>query len=736
MTMAPETLRSATAFEAAEDTSLALPSDNKLRSGPQRVLDQVHTIKRSKSKHGKNGSLSPSPTSSTAQNLSVFAEFGSFKFSPSRANGTFSRSNTNVSSGLSKGINFQKSRSLSTKSMGRRHVSTSSQWEQRFHSTTWPQPPNSLKPSRSDPALAPPLSPLAPAPAPVPAPVMRAKGQVMQSQQTLQTRVNRSSVYSMTNGTTNMTNSQTRIVRPPSSQSHNESKMSLIRTTKTELQSGVNSSVSMSDLTLKEAVEFLSHSEENYQQCGASFIQHATFKEDRPKQEVLALGGIPPLVSLLRSPNPRVSQSASAALRNLVFRDHANKLEVQQCSGIGKALQLLKETDSTETQKQLTGLLWNLSSADELKEELIFTALPVLTENVVVPFTCWSDSSANNNIHPEVFHSATGCLRNLSCAQKKERQAMRDCRGLIDSIMNYVQSCVVEDNPDDKSVENCACILHNLTYQLETESPECFAKYNTVTDGAAAGKKSPIIGCFSPKSGKVQKEFLFDATRDMPEDSAPTGVKWLCHPKAMHIYLSLLGSSQKDATLEACCGALQNLTANNVQGLPGSSAMSQILVQKLRALHYIPSLLKSPNSSLQKTAISLVGNLSSTSSLHTPMARQLLPELTSLLTSGTRAMGNSDDTIASTCNTIRVLLPADPEVSKKVLSSELVGSLADISENESFPKGSKAASLLLHNMWQEKNLQGPLKKLGLGKQLFVNDTTTAAFKSVHVIESD
>lgn len=61
--MAPEPLRSAMTFGGVEDTSLALPSDNKLHSGQQRVLDQVHTIKRSKSKPGKNGSLSPSPTS-------------------------------------------------------------------------------------------------------------------------------------------------------------------------------------------------------------------------------------------------------------------------------------------------------------------------------------------------------------------------------------------------------------------------------------------------------------------------------------------------------------------------------------------------------------------------------------------------------------------------------------------------------------------------------------------------
>lgn len=42
----------------------------------------------------------------------------------------------------------------------------------------------------------------------------------------------------------------------------------------------------MADITLKEAVEYLTHSDENYQQCGATFIQHATFKEEHTKQEV------------------------------------------------------------------------------------------------------------------------------------------------------------------------------------------------------------------------------------------------------------------------------------------------------------------------------------------------------------------------------------------------------------------------------------------------------------------
>lgn len=57
----------------------------------------------------------------------------------------------------------------------------------------------------------------------------------------------------------------------------------------------------------------------------------------------------------------------------------------------------------------------------------------------------------------------------------------------------------------NQSVENCVCILHNLTYQLEAECPECFQKYQPQVDSEFNSQKSPI-GCFSPKSAKAQKE--------------------------------------------------------------------------------------------------------------------------------------------------------------------------------------------------------------------------------------
>ncbi|XP_041860422.1 plakophilin-1 [Melanotaenia boesemani] len=720
--MVSEPLRSATAIGIAEDTSLALPSDHNLSSGQQRVLDQVHTIKRSKSRQSRNGTLSPSPTSLTPTTL-TYSEFGAFKFSPTKVNGTFSRTSSAMSAGYDKAMHTQRSRSTSARTTAGRHVSNSGTWEQQISISNWPQKPNGLKPSRSDPALVPPFSA-------VPVATMKAKGQTAQNQNTVQARGNRQSTHSKINGTY-ITTSQTRMVRPPSIHSHNEGKMGTLKISKIGQTSAVNSGLNMSDLTLKEAVEFLSHPEENYQQCGATFIQHTTFNEDSTKAEVLQLRGIPALVTLLRSPNPDVSQVAAGALRNLVFKDQKNKLVVQDCGGIAKALQLLQETDSTETQKQVTGLLWNLSSADDLKKELTATALPALTKNVVMPFNSWSDSSGSSHIDPSVFYFATGCLRNLSCGIKNERQAMRTCPGLIDSLMSYLQSCVAEENPDDKSVENCACILHNLTYQLEQECPESFSNYYPQKETQAESKKSPTVGCFSPRSSKAQKEFCFDESQALPGNGAPSGVKWLCHPKAVDVYLALLSSSQNDATLEASCGALQNLTAS---GERGSTAVSQILIQKLKSLFLLPSLLKSPNQTLQKTALSLLDNMSRPSSLQASMAKFVLPELTSLLSNGAKQMGNSDEAIATACSAVRRLIVADNEVSKKVINSDLVYSLAELSENESLPKGSKAASVLLYSIWSEKNLQSIVKKLGMNKSLFHNEKTTAAHQSVQIIE--
>lgn len=60
---------------------------------------------------------------------------------------------------------------------------------------------------------------------------------------------------------------------------------------------------------------------------------------------------------------------------------------------------------------------------------------------------------------------------------------------------------------------------------------------------------------------------------------------------------------------------------------------------------------------------------------------QILPDLISHLSCGPWETGVSDDTLATACTSVQTLMLANPEVSKKFINSELVSSLADLSEN-------------------------------------------------------
>lgn len=57
----------------------------------------------------------------------------------------------------------------------------------------------------------------------------------------------------------------------------------------------------------------------------------------------------------------------------------------------------------------------------------------------------------------------------------------------------------------------------------------------------------------------VQRHFDFPVV----EDPQPNGAGRLIHSSTLQNYLSLLATSQREETQEACCGALQNLTAHD-----------------------------------------------------------------------------------------------------------------------------------------------------------------------------
>uniref|UniRef100_A0A8C5LZ57 Plakophilin-1 n=1 Tax=Leptobrachium leishanense TaxID=445787 RepID=A0A8C5LZ57_9ANUR len=476
-------------------------------------------------------------------------------------------------------------------------------------------------------------------------------------------------------------------------------------------------------MTIEKAVEQISYQNEKLQISGANYIQHTCYQDENAKHLVYQSNGITKLISLLRSSNENVQLAGAGALRNIVFKNSPNKIETSRQGGVREAVNLLRKTPNHDIQKQLTGLLWNLSSTDQLKDELVKEALPVLNESVVIPYTGWSDSPMSGQIDPEVFFNTTGCLRNLSSADVG-RQAMRNCPGLVDSLMLYIQRCVASNCPDEKSVENCACILHNLSYHLDSEVPNKYTQLNEQMSRNQQTEKTST-GCFSNKSEKVQNN---NFELPLPEEDAnPRGANILSHSSAIKTYLALLGQSKKDSTLEACAGALQNLTASKGQM---SNGMSQIIGLKERGLPQISHLLQSENADVVKTGTSLLSNMSRHPALHKPMSSQVFPDISRLLSQTSGSTSNSEDVLSSACYTMRNLVMAEPQLAKQNMSGNLLGNLVNLCKTGSSPKAAEAARLFLTDMWAQKELQGLLKQQGLDKSIIGSLTSTALRNAV------
>ncbi|XP_020858870.1 plakophilin-1 isoform X1 [Phascolarctos cinereus] len=722
MTLNHSPLKTALAYECFQDqdnSTLALPSDQKMKtgtSGNQRVQEQVMmTVKRQKPKSSQSSTLTHSNRGSMYDGLTDNYNYGTT--SRSSYYSKFQAGNGSWGYPIYNGT-------LKRDTDNRRFSSYSQMenWNRQYNrgncNTIGPGSDiyfqQNIKASRSEPDLY--CDPRG---------TLRKGYSGNKSHKTIQ---NRYSFYSTCSGQKPVKKCP---VRPPSCTSKQDPIYIPPISCNKDLSFGhsrasskiCSEDIECSGLTIPKAVQFLSSQDEKYQAIGAYYIQHTCFQDESAKQQVYQLGGICKLVALLRSPNQNVQQAAAGALRNLVFRSSTNKLETRRQNGIPEAVNLLRRTGSTEIQKQLTGLLWNLSSTDELKQELINEALPVLTDRVIIPFSGWCDGNSNmsrETVDPEVFFNATGCLRNLSSADAG-RQTMRNYPGLIDSLITYVQNCVAASRCDDKSVENCMCILHNLSYRLDAEVPTRYSQLEYNTRNTFTDKSS--TGCFSNRNEKMMNN-----NYDLPlpeEETKPKGSNWLYHSDAIRTYLNLMGKSKKDATLEACAGALQNLTAS--KGLM-SSGMSQLIGLKEKGLPQIARLLQSSNSDVVRSGASLLSNMSRHPVLHKAMGNQIFPEMTRLLSSQTGNTSNSGDIMSSACYTMRNLMTSLPQMAKQHFTSSMLNNVVNMCRSGS-PKAAEAARLLLADMWSNKELQGVLRQQGFDRNMLGSLTGTNVLRN-------
>ncbi|XP_078064834.1 catenin delta-1-like, partial [Mustelus asterias] len=207
---------------------------------------------------------------------------------------------------------------------------------------------------------------------------------------------------------------------------------------------------------LPEVIAMLNYKLDAVKLNAAAYLQHLCYRNDKVKTEVRRLKGIPVLVELLDHPKKEVHHGACGALKNISYgRDPDNKKAIKNCDGVPALVRLLRKARDMDLNEVITGTLWNLSSHDAVKMEIVEHAVPALCDEVIIPHSGW-ENEPNEDSKPRhvewegVLTNTAGCLRNVSSEKKEARQKLRECSGLVDSLMHIVQSEINQKDVDSK----------------------------------------------------------------------------------------------------------------------------------------------------------------------------------------------------------------------------------------------------------------------------------------------
>ncbi|XP_063145195.1 catenin delta-1 isoform X2 [Candoia aspera] len=471
----------------------------------------------------------------------------------------------------------------------------------------------------------------------------------------------------------------------------------------------------------------------------AAYLQHLCYRNDKVKTEVRKLKGIPVLVGLLDHPKKEVHYGACGALKNISYgRDQDNKIAIKNCDGVPALVRLLRKARDMDLTEVITGTLWNLSSHDSIKMAIVDNALHALTDEVIIPHSGWErepseDSKPRHMQWESVLTNTIGCLRNVSSERSEARRKLRECDGLVDALLYIVQAEIGQKDLDSKLVENCVCLLRNLSYQVHREIPHA-ERYQEAPINAANNTGPHAASCFGAKKGKDEwfargKKQTEDPSTDIvdfPKRPTPAkGYELLFQPEIVRIYISLLKESKTPAILEASAGAIQNLCAGRwTYGRYIRSALRQE-----KGLSAIADHLTHDSERVVKAASGALRNLAVDSRNKELIGKHAIPSLVKNLPGGqqTLAKNLSEDTVISVLNTINEVIADNLEAAKKLRETQGVEKLVLINKSGNRSEREvRAAALVLQTIWGYKELRKPLEKEGWKKsdfQVNLNNTS-------------
>uniref|UniRef100_A0A8C2ER15 Plakophilin 4 n=1 Tax=Cyprinus carpio TaxID=7962 RepID=A0A8C2ER15_CYPCA len=489
------------------------------------------------------------------------------------------------------------------------------------------------------------------------------------------------------------------------------------------------------DPDLPEVIHMLQHQFPSVQANAAAFLQHLCYKDNHVKTEVCRLGGIKHLVDLLDHKVLEVQRYACGALRNLVYgrTTDDNKIAVRNAGGVPALLRLLRTTVDTEVRELVTGVLWNLSSCDALKMTIIRDALSSVTNTVIIPHSGWSSTDFHDEhklkLHSSVvLRNTTGCLRNLSSAGEEARKYMRSCEGLVDSLLYVIKACVSTSDFDSKIVENCICILRNLSYRLELEISPSWLTANQELDGlmgSESPRKEADYSCWGRKRRKNKNllEEQWDGVGPIPGFSkSPKGAEMLWHPSVVKPYLTLLAESSNPATLEGSAGSLQNLSAGNWK----FAAYIRAAVRKEKGLPILVELLRMDNNRVVCSIATALRNMALDVRNKELIGKYAMRDLVNRLPGGNTTQ-LSDDTVAAICCTLHEVTRRNMENAKALADAGGIEKLVNITKGRGerySVKVVKAAAQVLNTLWQYRDLRTIYKKDGWNQNHFLTPVST------------
>uniref|UniRef100_A0A3P9MXM7 Catenin delta 1 n=1 Tax=Poecilia reticulata TaxID=8081 RepID=A0A3P9MXM7_POERE len=484
---------------------------------------------------------------------------------------------------------------------------------------------------------------------------------------------------------------------------------------------------------LPEVIAMLNYRLDPVRSNAAAYLQHLTFKNDKVKSDVRRLKGIPALVSMLDNPNREVHFAACGALKNISFgKDADNKIAIKNCDGVPALIRLLRKTRDQDLTEIITGTLWNLSSQDSVKMEIVDNALHALCDEVMVPHSGWERATngaggGEENGKPRTpewdtaLTNTAGCLRNVSSERIEARRKLRECSGLVDSLMYIVQSQINCKELNSKLTENCVCLLRNLSYHVHKEIPNYEAYDESKQANSNPAPSSQRAGCFSSRKGKGRKDEEAPQERiSIPPRTAPAkGYELLFQPEVVRLYTSLLKESGNAIVLEASAGAIQNLCA----GKWTHGRYIRALMREEKGLVVVSELLDNSNDRVVRAMSGAIRNLAIDPQNRKLLAKYAVPYLVADLPGGGQnqpVKALKEETVVSILSTLHEVLGTDVEAAKTLRASQGIERLVlTYKDNNRSEREVRGAGLVLQSVWAHKELRRTLEKDGWRKTDFM-----------------